>query len=155
MEACFIGKGNRFQSTGDSRKMDLCWVKTTITTGNKSSSALDRAIWRGLLQKDSKPALLGPQLGNTFSKKHPVPGWGVWFSSSASLKHLLLLLPLYSSCRCLIPTHSESRGRFAVADGGWKSAARLVLFPVVSVWFDSSEAHRKYQCFMIFPVFLT
>ncbi len=59
-EACFIGKGNRFQSTGDSRKMDLCWVKTTITTGNKSSSALDRAIWRGLLQKDSKPALLGP-----------------------------------------------------------------------------------------------
>ncbi len=59
-EACFIGKGNRFQSTGGSRKRDLGWVKTTITTGNKSSSALDRAIWRGLLQKDSKPALLGP-----------------------------------------------------------------------------------------------
>jgi len=59
-EVCFIGKGNRFQSTGDSRKMDLGWVKTTITTGNKSSSALDRAIWRGLLQKDGKPALLGP-----------------------------------------------------------------------------------------------
>lgn len=59
-EACFIGKGNRFQSTGDSRKMDLGWVKTTITTSNKSSSALDRAIWRGLLQKDGKPALLGP-----------------------------------------------------------------------------------------------
>lgn len=59
-EVCFIGKGNRFQSTGDSRKMDLGWVKTTITTGNKSSSALDRAIWRGLFQKDGKPALLRP-----------------------------------------------------------------------------------------------